>query len=294
MRRGSSVKGSILILSMWVTAAVGMVLMAQATRVALEMKWIGRLQEKREAWYLAWAGLEAASRRLASDEEAEWDAPAEGWGRPLAEPIPLQDGMFHYEIADESGRIPINAAPADLLARLPGFTPQAAREVVARRGVGEVNGIAHLGEMTAIQGFQKELLPKLETVATSHGSGPVNLNTCSAQVLIVLGLSPRLADEIAAYQAGPDGERGTADDGVFRDVEEIQPVLENNLGLLLPEDQLVLGGLIQAKQIGVRSSFFRIRVRGTSGRHGVDQQATVILERGRPGSLPVVRGWHEA
>lgn len=281
-----------MLLSLWATAALAAVGITQATRLSQELKWSGRLQEREQSWFLCWTGLEAASQLLAQDPEFAWDAPKETWGQAPQEAVPFQGGAFLYTVSDEQARIPLNSAPAEVLLRLPGFTPEAANDLLARRAEGWVP--AHLGELPLLAGFQPELLSDLEPLVTLHPTGGVNLNTASSEGLCALGLSTALADRIAAYRTGPDGTWGTADDAVFTDLERVVPDLEAAFGPLAPEDQVALGNLISSQQVGVRSSFFRVTLEGRSARHQVRRRATAVLERGGQDESPEIRGWHES
>lgn len=100
-------KGSVLIVCLWAMGGLAALQITQATRVSLEVKRVDRFQQRTQAGYLAWAALEAASARLASDTQAAWDAPVEGWAAAPAEPVPFSSGTFLYTVTDEQGRIPL-------------------------------------------------------------------------------------------------------------------------------------------------------------------------------------------
>ena len=284
-------RGSILLLSLWTTATLAALGIAQATRISLELKWVDRVQEGTQAWYLAWMGVELASDLLASDPEASWDAPRETWGQILKAPISVESGTFYYQMADEQARIALNSAPLELLEKCPGFTPEAAGELMARRDQGKL--ISHLGELVTLPGFKAEFLPTLEPLITVYGTGAVNLNTASVEVLTLLGFSSDLSAQIVQFRTGPDGTVGTPDDLIFPDVEQIQSLLDQNLGPLLPEDQMTLASLIGSQRLGVRSSLFRVEVEGKMLRHGISKKVVAVLERGTIESSPIVRGWYE-
>lgn len=284
-------RGSVLLLTLWAVAVLSAAAVAQGTRVSLQLKWVGRLAESRQCGYLAWTAAEIAGQELALDEELAWDARKEPWGKVSADPTPFPSGWLRYRIRDEQARIPLNNAPLDLLIRLPGFSPQSAEDLVARRAAGKP--VAHPGELLSLTGFQKEELPALAEWVTVYGSGPVNLNTAPAQVLGFLGLSASLAERIAAFTRGPDGEPGTQDDGLFPDLEQIVPVLEGQLGPLTPEDQITVGNLISTQLLGVRSSFFQVEAEGWVHPNGIHARMLAVMERVDPQSPPVLRGWHE-
>ena len=288
----NSRRGAALLLSLWATAALAAVGITQATRLSQELRWSGRLQERQQSWFLCWTGLETASQLLAKDPELAWDAPREPWGQAPQGVVPFQGGSFLYKISDEQARIPLNSAPIEQILRLPGFTPEAANELLARRAEGRL--ISHLGELPALAGFQPDLLSELEPLVTLQTTGSVNLNTAPAEVLSAFGLSAALAERIIAYRNGGDGLPGTPDDAVFTDLERVLPDLEAGSGPLAPEDQVALGNLISSQQAGVRSSFFRVALEGRSARHQVRRKVEAVLERGGQKGVPEIRGWHES
>ena len=285
-------QGSVLIVTLLATALLSSVAIAQATHVSLELKWANRLQESRQAWALAWTGVQAAAQELALDPTPNWDAPKENWGQVSQDPIHLPKGKFQVRILDEQARIPLNSASLELVAQLPGFSISSANALISRRKEGKA--LAHLGELLLLDGFQAAALPELEPLVTLYGNGPVNVNTASAAVLTRLGCSTALASQIVQFRAGADGRWGTADDEIFPDVAQIAPLMETQFGPLLPEDQTTLGNLISSQQIGVRSSFFQVEAEGWTDAHGIYQKVIAVMERSEPNSKPEVRGWYEA
>ena len=144
-----------------------------------------------------------------------------------------------------------------------------------------------------LAGFQKETLKELAGLVTVYGTGPVNLNTAPAPVLTRLGLSASLADQVVAFRLGQDGKWGTQDDGVFVDVEQIIPTLENRLGSLPPEDRTVLGNLISSQRIGVRSSYYQVEVEGWTQADGIHTKVITVMERVGANTRPILRGLYE-
>ena len=285
-------RGSVLLLTLWAVSVLSVLAIAQATRISLQLRWAGRLDEARQAWYLAWAATEAAGEVLASDSEPAWDALKEPWGKVPADPIHwVSSGWLRYRIQDEQSRIPLNRVTAEQAARLPGFNPQTAQELVSRRDAGKP--VNHLGELFLLTDFPAEPLEELAGLVTVYGSGPVNLNTAPAPVLIRLGLSPSLAGQIAAFRLGQDGQPGTPDDGVFPAAQEVIPVLEEQLGPLQPEDQTALGNLLSSQMIGVGSSLFQVEAEGWVQQNGIHAKVIAVMERTGPDLKAVVRGWRE-
>lgn len=295
MRPGG--RGSVLLLTLWAVAALTMAVIALATRLSLQLKWTGRLQESRQAWYLAWTALNAAAQELSADPEPAWDAPKESWGQVPSKPIAFQQGRFTYRIQDQQARIPLNAVtptPAwqEILAGLPGLNAQAAQALIVR--LQEGRPVRHLSELLFLPGFQKEGLDLLLPLVNLHGTGSVNLNAAPLEVLKQLGLSAQISGQIVELRTGPDGKWGTADDGTFPDPEQILPILDGRYGPLLPEDVLRLQALISGQVIGVRSFLFEVEVEGWTQAHDLHKRVLAVVERGAPGAKPLIRGWHES
>ncbi|MBI3615874.1 MAG: general secretion pathway protein GspK [Candidatus Omnitrophica bacterium] len=299
-------KGSILLVSLWATAALAAIGILQATQLSLELKWAGRLQEERQAWYLARTGVEVAGARISTDDPA-WDSLRDSWGQAPKDPVAFGPGTFRYSVTDENARIPLNAlgeldkalAPQglNLLGQL-GFPPSAAQQLLDRLNQVPAKPIRHLGELLALSGMTPELLSQMVSWVTVYGNGPVNINTASVEVLTRLGLSSGLANQmVTLYRSGPgpDGIAGTSDDGIFTDAGQIGPVLSANFGPLASADQALLAALVghNPPLLGVSSAFFRVESEGRAGRHGIQKKIAAVLERKSPGALPLLRGWNE-
>ena len=292
--RNSCRGGSALLAALWATATLAALGIAQATRVSLESKWAGRLQESQQAGSLAWAGLELASDRLRRDPR-ESDAPKDIWGQIPERAIPFPPGTFNYKISDEQARIPLNAAPADLLATLPGFTAQSAEELVLQRTTPPGKRVAHLGELARLPGFDKDQMERLEPLVSVHGTG-VNLNTASPDVLGRLLISPDTVTRIVNFRLGPDGKWGTPDDGIFpqADADEIVRLMDRGQPPRIPEqDKNRISTLISMNPplLGVKSSFFRVELEGRTARHKILKKARAVVQREGPNLK--IREWHE-
>jgi len=280
-------RGSVLLLALWATVILALLGIGQATRLSLETRWVSRIQEGGQAWYLAWAGVQLASHQLLADSDAAWDAPKERWGQPLPDPIPLDSGRLKYQVTDEQSRIPLNSAPGSLLLNLPGFNPEAADELLSWRAAQKI--IVDLQQLTALKGFDPEAIPALIPLVTVYGAGPVNFNTASAEVLMKLGFSAPFAGQVAQYRPSVDGIWGTPDDQIFYDQEGIY----NAFGPLPSSDQTLLNNLLSSQQLGFRSSFFQVTVDGETARHGIQKRVVATMERTGSPAQAVIRGWHE-
>ena len=289
--RRSDTRGSVLLFCLWATAALTAVGITQASRIALQARWLDRVQEERQAGWLAYSGVQAAVAVLATDDPAV-DGYHEVWARTSSEPYRLETGSFFYTIQDEQARLPINALPKELLSLLPGFNPQMAEAVIQNRLGG--HPLVHLGQLRFFGPLTPEAMEELSSLVTVQGTGPVNLNTASQNVLFRLGLPATLVNQILLYRSGPDAMPGTADDRSFQqaDAASIGTVLAEAVGYhLSPEDQTALNGLTGGgvPLLGIQTLLFRVEARGITQPHGIEKKVWTVMSR--QGNL---RGWHEA
>lgn len=291
--RPHSQRGAVLLLTVWTTATLTGVVVFQAVRVSLQLRWAERSAEARQARHLAFAGIQALSSRLSSDDPS-FDSLKEPWAHFPDEAIPWGAGNFRWVAADEQSRIPINAAPVSVLSRLPGFSTAAAEELERRRAEGTV--LVHLEELRTLPGFNLGSLEDLIPLATVHGVGPVNLNTAPQPVLAALGFSPGLAQQIEQFRAGADGAVGNQDDGTFlqASAEEAESRLREFFGAgfaLSPEDRAAFDLLAEQSppMLGVRSTLFHVEADGESARHGIRKKVIAVLDRSG-----TIRGWNES
>ena len=274
-------KGSVLLFCLWATAALATTGIAQARRVALQVRWLDRQQEERQAWFLAYSAIQGAQAILAADD-SERDGLQEAWGQEVKQPYPLGPGTFVYTIQDEQSRLPINVLTQDLLTRLPGMTLPLAQKVIEERLLG--HRILHPAQLRFFGLMSSEDLQELGELVTCASSGPVNLNTAPKEVLLRLGLSPVLIDQLLLYRSGPDATAGTGDDRFFErsDSAYLVTVLHDAIGYsITPEDQATLSTLSSggAALLGVKSNFFRIEGLGMTQAHGIQKKIMAVVDR---------------
>lgn len=281
-------RGSVLLLALWATATLAALGIAQATHVSLELKWVSRNRQERQAWHWSWTTLELVRLLLASDANS-YDAPKEPlqFQGPDAPPAQLS-----YRISDEQAKIPLNSASVKepILQRLPGMSPQVMTQFLIRRDDPvSPKPLSHLAEL-AVLGVESHALDELESLVTTYGENPVNINTASIDVLQILGISSSLSSQIFQYRNGPDGASGTDDDGVFESSQEIIPTLENLFSPLAPEDQITLATLLESQPalLGGATTLFRVEAQGQTVPGGIRKKIVCVMERS--GNL---RSWYE-
>ncbi|MBI3291689.1 MAG: general secretion pathway protein GspK [Elusimicrobia bacterium] len=195
------------------------------------------------------------------------------------------NGTWSVAVADEGGRLNVNFVPWTILAHLPEATVNMAQAIVARR---EERPLQSLAELALIPGVTHERLEKWAPLLRAFGEQEVNLNSASQGVLEALGLARSTAGTLLAWRDGPDGVAGTQDDRIFRQTGDMAPAISK---FLRAEEAAALMGLVNAGQLGTRSTSFRM---SATGKAGTSQRVlTLLVERQAPGIPPKIKGWHE-
>jgi DNA uptake protein ComE-like DNA-binding protein len=168
-------------------------------------------------------------------------------------PLKLGEGKVVYELADEEGRININTAPAEAIARLPGFDLQMAERV--RDSALRPFHIKE--EVLSVEGVSREAFDNVRGFITVHSNGKININTAPREVLVALGLEEGLADIICDFREGPDAEAATEDDGVFQAPAGIAETLDS-LGQLSATQKAGIANLVSQGWLVTESENFSI------------------------------------
>jgi general secretion pathway protein K len=208
------------------------------------------------------------------------------------------DGQIFYGMTDEERKINVNTAPEAVLSALfrecwEEMTPDEAKSIAnaiidwrdedseVRTGGAEDNYYMALAnyyhcknkpldfaeELLLVKGVTADIFKKVQDYITVYGEGRVNINTAPAQVLEALGLPEVLAGKIISYRAGQDDVEGTEDDRFFTEIPSI--VSQVNQAEPLTQDELQqLNNLIVTNMVNVKSSHFRIQVKGYTSSGG--------------------------
>jgi len=120
----------------------------------------------------------------------------------------------------------------------------------------------------------------LVDIFTPVSSGQLNINTCSASALRMIGMDETTANKIVSLRAGPDGVDGTADDMPFSNAGEII-----NAGLP-PQfaSQFI-------PQLNVRSFTFEVRVDVTVGQ--TSRRYFALVRRNTPRDFQILTMYWE-
>jgi type II secretory pathway component PulK len=118
-------------------------------------------------------------------------------------------------------------------------------------------GFEVLEEICLVKGMSRDIFEHIKEYITIYGSGKININTASREVLVALGLDESIVARILAFRCGPDGVIGTADDNVFEDASGIVAAFSQNVRLTDSE----IAGLNAAQDqfLTTRSDNFMVR-----------------------------------
>ena len=129
--------GTVLIVAMWVALVLaGLTLVfTRSMRVALiatTNEVAARKAEciARSALAYVLAQIKAADRSITTLDQADWEAVSVGDGRFWVLRPNLDDDSYDFGLVDEASKISLNAAPNDILLKLPGMTTELAAAII--------------------------------------------------------------------------------------------------------------------------------------------------------------------
>lgn len=142
-------------------------------------------------------------------------------------------------------------------------------------------------ELLLVHKMDQEVFDKIRHFVTIYGEGKININTAPREVLLALGLTPRVVNNIIVFRKGGDMIAGTGDDDIFLQSATIVPRLSQVFDLA-PSDISVLSNLIAAGQFVTKSENFMIHsVAKLDKKRG---QTTIIAVTERTGQI---KYWRE-
>ncbi|MFA5092804.1 MAG: helix-hairpin-helix domain-containing protein [Candidatus Omnitrophota bacterium] len=181
------------------------------------------------------------------------------------------------EIIDESALINLNLASAEVLARLPGMDEDMAQAIVRSSW----RPFRSINEVLLVEDISKEKFLLFKDYVTIFGTGRVNINTASREVLMALGLEEEVAKIILRFRREHEikPEVKPPDKGIFSE-PVVEPTGEPiygiaNLSALLNDlREYTMLSLRQEQDLlvllpvfTVKSEYLRFNVITTSGNH---------------------------
>jgi hypothetical protein len=187
----------------------------------------------------------------------------------VIDPVPVLGGL------DEESRLPILHTDLESLAMLPGVSEAMGRQLMDHLAANPERPPRRIEDLSAVPGWNALDLDPLRPLVTFHGEGRVNINSAAPAVLTLLGLSSRAVREMQDFLAGPNGQRGDADDRFFKGVSEVSTRLRE-YGLrtrVLSE----WSAMLQSGRVGVRSTHYRVYARAVREATGEQYEVESIL-----------------
>jgi general secretion pathway protein K len=306
-----------LVMALWCISLLGVFSISLGFGVRQKASLLNRLTTLDALYPIAYSGVEKAKSLVHSDMNLDVDNFTDAWAAPSAT-TKVAGGKFSFIMTDGSGvvdeerKINLNNTSVEIVFRLfqrvSGLGKDEAEELVynlidwmdsdsffghpqfgaeasyyenlkkpytAKNAAYEV-----MDELLLVKGMTPEIFEKILPYVTIYGTGQVNMNTASREVLAALGFSPKAVDIIASYRAGADGVDGTADDRFFSSVNGIQSALAGSGGTVLdPGQEALLSGLVMASRVGVSSSVFSVRSLGVLEKNGASMEVEAYFNR---------------
>ena len=245
-------QGFVLICVLWVLAILTVISVSMRQRALLDVRAATYSLDHTKAMLLARGAARRGMVEICNRAVVNWyngEEGGTGLGQAWAHPVDMfaagiyfapgdmrnfdEDKCF-YVIEDEERRVSINATDEMVLTNVRGLRHSDVRKIIRRRTVGlddEKKPVRFLTteelrymfkDITEEDWFGKDEKPGLRNLLTCWGSGKININTASREILeCVPDVSSGTINDILSYRAGFDGLIGTADDQAFADFKEL-------------------------------------------------------------------------
>lgn len=305
-KRSPSNKGSVLVMALWALILLTVFAVQLGVVVRQKIALARRLDERDKLFYIAEAGIKRGVAELRKAEEPLevntqinlWKDNAESF-----KDIPVGEGSFsviyrvgggsandpRYGFGDESAKVNINHANADVWERLLRMTSQMDEDDIEQLSYAIVDwrdkdsvyqhpqygaedkdyedldfpyeakdgDFELIDELLLVRGMDWETFAGIRGLVTVYGDGRININTASGTILQVLGLDGKLVEDILAFRRGADMIEGTEDDFFFSSADEIV----SQLSAVVPleeKDASLLAGLVDRNAFSVQSAHFSL------------------------------------
>jgi general secretion pathway protein K len=316
MRAGRQA-GSMLVVALWALSLLGVFSISLGFGVRQKAALLSRLSTLDAVYPIAYSGVELAKGLVKSDDNFDVDLLGDPWASG-GQGAALSGGRFLLvpegpsPVVDEERKVNLNRTSLQIVSRLLGRVsglPNEEADELAYNLLDWMDSDSSFGhpqygaedsyyddlprpyaakdapyesmdELLLVKGMTPGILEKIRPFVTVYGSGKVNLNTASRDVLAALGFSPLGVETIAAHRAGDDKEDGTSDDRFFTSPGAVASDIAALGATQLDSSQtVVLDGLAASGQIGVASTAFSVRSVGTLERNGASVEVEAVFDR---------------
>ena len=274
----ANASGSILIFTLWILVCLAVISLGFAHRVRLETKATAYTVANIRSFYRAERALyEKAIELIEYGEEGEEEKEEEE-----------EEDDVRCQVIPEEGKVNVNLAPGRLLENLEPIRGSLARAIMKRRlgedmkaGTQDDVPFKLPEELLTLEDAEvepemwygeKEGEPALRDLLTVYGDGKIDLNSAPAEVLEAIpGLDRRLAEQILAFRAGPDGTLGTDDDTKWDTFEKMGASLRVSAEKLSPV----------RKYCKLGSDYYTIRAAASKGGSRATARIAAVVRIGR-------------
>lgn len=315
----SSSRASILIIAVWVLFMLAAMAVTLGYSVRQKLSLAARLEQRDRARYVSWANIEVAISKIKSQGAAVALSHTEGHvaGEAGEEKVGFIDNSCG--IFDEQAKININReSDMQVLKRLfmilLGYGDIEAQELAAAiidwrdkdsmlsipLGSAEDSYYTNLpypyecrdadfqslAELLLVKGINQKVFEKIRSYVTIYGDGLVNVNSASREVLLALGLSEYVANNIVSFRDGKDRKPDTKDDNHFTSTGDIAGLL-GSFCLLNEAQRREIENVAQSF-LTVQPSYFMINSAVKFGQRQNTYRATAVVD-----SLAKIMYWEE-
>jgi len=194
-----------------------------------------------------------------------------------------------YSVEDEEARIDINRAPSTVLKDLPEMDMDLAVDI--RNS--EYRPFRTKRSLFLVDDMDEETYDAIRELITVHGRNTININTCPAEILEMLGMSDRLVNIILRYRSGEDGDLGTQDDLVFESKSGISAALKEE-HFLTTQSEMEIVTVMSKGILDVKSENFRLNADVYVGNRVADRFSIVFgLDHNKKEGRYYIKEWNQ-
>ena len=235
-------KGSILIVAIWVLVFFSILSVGLYKIVTPQISIVKTIEDRCLSQYLTKAAYTYATRERNKDKLA-YDSLDQLSMRREKE---LGRGKLIYTFIDEGSKININSASPEIIASLPGLTPELAKAITTF----PLRPFHVKEEILLVEGMNEEIFNNCKDFISVYGDGKVNINTAPIEILRAWGFSDNLMVTINGFRTGRVNKMMVEKEN-FESTSEIIKKFEDGAGISESDaafiNQLIASGLIVVK-----------------------------------------------
>ncbi|MBU1090251.1 MAG: general secretion pathway protein GspK [Candidatus Omnitrophica bacterium] len=259
-------KGSILIVSLWALGVLAILGLALAQFIFQQIKFTNFFMRSTISLPVARAAYQRVLFERRTGLVSDYDSLKEITGEKEGQLCNNLSYKYYFAqkkiidgeeiFIDESALINLNLVSSRILEQLPGLDEDLAKKIVESGK----RPFKRKEELLLIEDIDKEQFIQFKDLITVYGTGKININSVSKEVLSALGLDDDLIEKIFRFRKeyeGGDGEEGTIDDGAFTSPSTIASELQKFVNLSTRQQQDLIS---LANTLDVKSEYIRLSI----------------------------------